>query len=223
MIWFSRNQAIHKGVFSEVLKLVANIKHVSLEHFAAWSLKLYPAKENWSKPPQDFCKVNFDAAIRENFSIQAAICRNSKGMIIKILTQVRPPCSPVYGEALVVKLAGVLASSLQLEKFILGGDSSIVVLTLQNPTLRLDWHLEHIINETLSSFLVSFLWEARKINRSANFCAHYVAYRAAATVLPGCIPSLSSPPSSILICNGKIHPPFPSLVRVFLFCWLAGF
>ena len=93
-----------------------------------------------------------------------------------------------------------------MEKFILEGDSSIVVLALQNPALRLDWHFEHIINETSSSFLVSSLWEVRKINKSANFSAHYVAYRAAARVLPGCIPSLSSPPSSISICSGKDPP-----------------
>ena len=57
--------------------------------------------------------MNFDAAIKENLSTQAAVCRNSNGVIIKILTQVSPPCSPVYGEALAAKLAGVLASSLQ--------------------------------------------------------------------------------------------------------------
>ena len=61
--------------------------------------------------------------------------------------QVRPPCSLVYGEALVAHLAGVLASSLQLDKFILEGDSSIVVSALQNPSLSLDWHIEHIISD----------------------------------------------------------------------------
>jgi hypothetical protein len=78
MLWFSKNQAVHKGVFPEVLKLATNIKRVSLEHFAAWSLKLHPTKEIWSKPPQDYCKVNFDAAFRENFSTQVAITTKKK-------------------------------------------------------------------------------------------------------------------------------------------------
>jgi hypothetical protein len=99
----------------------------------------------------------------------------------------------VYGEAQVAKLASVLTSSLQLDKFILEGESSIVVLALQNPALRLDCHFEHIINETLSSFPVSSLWEARKINRSENFCAYYVAYSVATRVFSNCISSLSSP------------------------------
>jgi hypothetical protein len=90
MLWFSINQAVHKGAFPEVLKLATNIKRISLKHFATCSLKLHPTKENWSKLPQDSCKVNFDAIFRENFSTQAAVCRNSKGVIIKILTQVRP-------------------------------------------------------------------------------------------------------------------------------------
>jgi hypothetical protein len=172
LLWFSRNQAVHKWVLLDVLKLAANIKRVSLEHYEAWSSKLHPVKEIWSKPPPDLFKVNFDAAIQEDFSIQAAVCWNSNGLIIKILSQFRPLCSPVYGEALAAQLAGILATSLKLDMFILEGDSSIVVSALQNPSLIMDWHIEHVINDTISSFSASSLWEARKINRSANFCTH---------------------------------------------------
>ena len=153
---------------------------------------MQPVKEIWSKPPQCFCKINFDAAIREDFSTQVVVCRNSKGEIIKIITQVRPPCSPVYGEALATQLAGVLANSLQLNLFILEGDLAIVISSLNEPALSLDWHIELVIHDTLSNFQVSSLWEARKINRSANFYVHYTAYRAATRVILGCIPSLSS-------------------------------
>ena len=194
-------------VWPDVLNLAANIKKVSMEHYAAWSSIKKPVKEIWSKPPQEFFKVNFDVAIREDFSTQAAVCRNSNGLIIKMLYQVRPPCSPVYGEALAAQLAGALATSMKIDEFILEGDSSIVVSALQNPAHVLDWHIENVIIDTISSFSVSSLWEARKINRSANFCAHYMAYRTMARVLPGCIPSLVSPPSSIPICSGKDPPP----------------
>jgi hypothetical protein len=172
LIWFSRNQAIHKSVIPEVSKLATNIKHVSYEHFAAWSSKLQPVKEIWSKPPQDFCKINFDAAIREDFSTQAAVCRNSNGEIIKIITQVRPPCSPVYGEALATQLASVLANSLQLEQFILEGDSAIVISSLNEPALSLDWYFELVIYETLY--------------------VHYAVYRVVARVFLNYIPFLSS-------------------------------
>jgi hypothetical protein len=109
-----------------------------LEHYTAWSSKLHPVKEVWSKPSLGFCKVNFDTAIREGFSTQVAVCRNSKGEIIKAITQVSPPCSPVYGEALAAKLASVLVTYLQLDRFILEGDSDIVILSLNNPSLSID-------------------------------------------------------------------------------------
>ena len=193
LLWFSRNQAINKGVIPEVSKLAANIKRVSYEHFTTWSTKFQLVMEVSSKPPQGFCKINFDAAIRKEFSTQATVCRNSNGEIIKILTQVRPSNSPVYGEALAAQLAGLLANSLQLDQFILEGDSAIVILSLNNPALSLDWHIEHVMYETLSNFQVSSHWEARKIHKSANFCIHYAAYRVAEKVISGCIPSLSSP------------------------------
>jgi hypothetical protein len=201
IMWFSRNQAVHKSVIPKVTSLADKIRRVALEHYAAWSSILKPITEAWIKPPLGWCKVNFDAAIREDFSTQAAVCRNSNGVIIKTISQVSPPCSPVYGEAQAAKLAGVLADSLHLENFILEGDSALVVLALQNPALTTNWHIEHLINETLAT-LHSSKWEARKINRSANFCAHYVAYRAVARVIPSCIP-FSFPLSSIPICSGK--------------------
>ena len=174
-----------------------------MEHYAAWSSNKKPVKEIWSKPPHDFFKVNFDATIREDFSTQAAVYRNSNGLIIKMLYQVRPPYSLVYGEALVTQLASALATSLKLDKFILEGDSSIVVLALQNPTFVIDWHIENVINDTISNFSA----KARKIKRSTNFCTHYVIYRATTKVFPSCISSLVSPLNSIFICGKKDPPP----------------
>jgi hypothetical protein len=196
LLWYYRNQAVHKGVIPAVAFIAAHINRVALEHHIAWSSKLHHVKEAWSKLATGFCKVNFDTAIHGAFSIQAAVCRNSEGQIIKAITQVSPPCSPVYGEALAAKLAS----------FILEGDSHIVILPLNNHALSIDWHIDHVISDTIASFQVSSNWEVRKINRSANFCAHYATYRAAARVIPGCIPYFS-PPSSIQIYSGKDPPP----------------
>jgi hypothetical protein len=72
MMWFSRNQAMHKGVFLEALKLAENIRKVSSEHIAAWSQKQNTRKETWTKPSQDWCKISFKAIIKNFFSIQVA-------------------------------------------------------------------------------------------------------------------------------------------------------
>jgi ribonuclease HI len=77
--------------------------------------------------------VNFDTAIRDNFSAQAAVCRNSKGNIIKAISQINPPCDPNYGEALAAQLAASLAASMKLKNFIIEGDSQVVITALQNP------------------------------------------------------------------------------------------
>jgi hypothetical protein len=119
MIWFSRNQAIHKGILPNALKLAENIKRVTMEHFAAWSSKQKLDKKTWSEPPPDCYKINYDAVSSEDFLTQAAVCRNSKGKIIRMLTQFRPHCSSTYDAALAAHLAALLAYSMKLNNFIL--------------------------------------------------------------------------------------------------------
>jgi hypothetical protein len=58
IMWFSRNQVVHKGVIPKVSSLAANVKRVSLEHYAARPSKLHPIKEAWIKPPQGWCKLS---------------------------------------------------------------------------------------------------------------------------------------------------------------------
>ena len=50
-----------------------------------------------------------------------------------------------------------------------------------------DWHVESVIASTLSLLLASFCWEARKVNKSANFCVHHVTFWAATRVFSNCI------------------------------------
>jgi hypothetical protein len=50
MMWFSRNQAMHKGVIPEALKLAENIRRVYSEHIVAWSQKQNTKKDTWTKP-----------------------------------------------------------------------------------------------------------------------------------------------------------------------------
>jgi hypothetical protein len=122
------------------------------------------------------------------------VCKNNRGEIMQILTQIRPLCSQLNAEALAANLAAQLASTMQLKKFILEGESSTVIAALHNQVTSLDSMFNQVIKDTFLSFLDSSLWEAKKISRNENFCAHDVAYRAAARVPPGCIPSLFSPP-----------------------------
>ena len=154
----------------------------------------------------------FQTAIRDLFSVQAAVCRDSTGAIVKVLYQYSPPSEASYGEAQAALLVAFLAISLKLDNFSLEGNSSIVISSIQQPSIVLVWPLNSIISDIVSLIPASFLWNARKVNRSVNFYAHHVANWATARVISDCIPTFFfsfSPPSPSPFVMVKIHPISP--------------
>jgi hypothetical protein len=115
------------------------------------------------------------------------------------------PCTPAYGEAQGALLAASLASQMQLSQFVIEGDSQTVISALLFPAITHDWHIEHLITDTLA-LLSPTMWDAKKINRSANFCAHHVATWAAARVYSGCIPTFPPLSSPFSYCSGLAPP-----------------
>ena len=107
--------------------------------------------KKWIPPAPNWVKINFDTAIQDSFSAQAAICRNSDGQIIHMSSQISPPCSLNMWEALAAWLTISLACSLKLYQFILEGDSVVVIQALNHPFLDLDWRISPIILESLDS------------------------------------------------------------------------
>lgn len=129
-----RNKAYHDGLSFDALQMSRNINKVSLEHIMAWKhLSNTPVEEKWIPPPPSWFKNNFDTAIRDTYSVQATICRNHYGHIIKMNSHISPLCLPNMGEALAARLATSLASSFNIKSFILEGDSQIVILAFQQP------------------------------------------------------------------------------------------
>jgi hypothetical protein len=94
--------------------------------------------------------------------VQAAVCRDSKGKIIKAIAQTNPPCYCTFGEALAAWLAASLEAFLKLTKFSLEGDSKIVIDALKTPSITVDWHIETVIANALSLISSSSLLEAKK-------------------------------------------------------------
>ena len=185
MLWFSRNKAIHDGIIPDSLKLASSIKKAAYAHVAAWLSVPALEVQVWIPPKKGSFKINFDTTIRDHFSAQAAVCRDHYGSILKAVSQISSLSSPNYGKAHGALLAASLASSMNLKHFVLEGDSLTVILALTSPVLNQDWHIEKIIGDTLTLLPPSSMWEAKKINRSANFCAHHVAFWAVVRVLQG--------------------------------------
>jgi hypothetical protein len=137
LLWFYRNKAFHDGLTFDAALLVSKrtIK-VSSDHFNAWH-KISSPMESWL-PPHSCFKINFDIAIRDSVSVEAAVCQNHQGHTIKMISKISPPCLPNYGEALAAHLVVSLALSLNLGRFILEGDSQVVISALQHPHIPQD-------------------------------------------------------------------------------------
>jgi hypothetical protein len=88
--------------------------------------------------------------------VQAVVCRDSKGHIIKALSRISPPYNGNYGEALAAQLAVSLVVSLVLKTFSLNGDFLVIIATLKTPALFQEWHINSIIAATFASFPASF-------------------------------------------------------------------
>jgi hypothetical protein len=152
----------------------AHINKISLEHFLAWHPSTQAPMENWTPPPPNWVKINFDTAIRYSFLAQAVVCRDSQGWILHLSSHISSPCTPNVGEAHAALLAYSIASSFSFDKFILEDDSEVVVHALQNPNSIRDWRISSIILDCLDTIPTTPVWEVRKVKRSVNLCAHSV-------------------------------------------------
>jgi hypothetical protein len=83
--------------------------------------------EKWIPPTPNWVKINFDTTIRDSFSAQATVCKNSDGKILHLSSLISSPCSVNEGEALATQLAISLACSFNFDRFILEGDSAVVI------------------------------------------------------------------------------------------------
>jgi hypothetical protein len=155
ILWFYRNKAFHDGVSFNARSVSMHINKISLEHFQTWHSLSQVLEENWISPPLNWVKINFDTAIRNSFSAQAAVCRNSKGQIIHLLSQISPSCFPNVGEALATQLVISLASFCHIDRFILEGNSEVVVLALQNPNSIQDWRISSVILDSLDTIPIA--------------------------------------------------------------------
>jgi hypothetical protein len=116
LLWFAKNKAVQEGSIPNVSSLASSIRRTSLNHASVWLSSSPLVKEFWPPPSTGSYKINFDTAICELFSMQAAICRDSKGKIVKAISQTNPPCDPNFGEALAAWLAASLIAYLKLKK-----------------------------------------------------------------------------------------------------------
>jgi hypothetical protein len=124
---FYINKAFYDRASFDARFVMMHINKISLEHFQAWHSSSQTLEEKWTPPPPNLVEINFDTAIRDSFSAQAAVCLNDKGHIIHATSQISQSCTPNEGEAMAAQLAISLANSLHMDCFIIEGDYELVV------------------------------------------------------------------------------------------------
>ena len=69
------------------------------------SRKVPAPDESWSSPPNDWVKINMDAAVGHNCIITTCVVWDNTSAILDWRYKVEPRCDPVTVEALAVDLA----------------------------------------------------------------------------------------------------------------------
>jgi hypothetical protein len=92
-----------------------------------------------------------------------------------MVSRISLSCHSNYGETLAVRLVISLVFSLNIDRFILKCNSQVVILALQHLIISQDWHIDYVIFDTLNSITSYSIWKVRNVNKSANFCTHFMA------------------------------------------------
>lgn len=99
VIWFSRNQLLHHGKQDDIATLIKQIHRLYVDYSQVWIPSDPPQPLAWIPPLGNVLEVNFDAAIRHDYSMLAAVYGNSSGLLLFVWTKRIPPSTSVVGEA----------------------------------------------------------------------------------------------------------------------------
>jgi hypothetical protein len=88
LLWFYRNKSHHEGIAIDIYHISKYINLTALEHYNNWHPSLSTVIEinKWIPPKPPWITINFDTAIRDSFSMQAVVCRNSQGCILHMVS-----------------------------------------------------------------------------------------------------------------------------------------
>lgn len=102
MTWFSHNRVVFDKVEINPKELLISIEKLSLEHLNSCYNHFRPVeappKPIWTPPHLGWVKINFDAAIRNSFSVLATIVRDPAGNFLFAWTSLEGPLKPIVAE-----------------------------------------------------------------------------------------------------------------------------
>lgn len=181
-VWHARRKALHENNFQGPLST-----HVFINRFITDLGESTPVQNmgrqsrgtlpSWIPPPQNYVKVNVDAAISKNsgFSIVAAVARDETGTFIGTSTVVSyGVMDPETMEVMACREGLALASDLHIRKVRVASDCSNVIRSIGGAAMAPYGHIIQEIKAQASSFQkMEFVHERRE----ANYDAHNLARR----------------------------------------------
>lgn len=147
----------------------------------------------WCPPPENFIKINVDAAILLGKSAAAAIARDHNGNIVAVSTAIYNQTFPQVAEAYGFLLAVELGHKLHLQSISVEGDCQTVVKVLNGEAGHTPWRILGTIEcitflaDQFSSISYNF------VKRRANSAAHNLASYAVKHNVQNCWTSAQIP------------------------------
>ncbi|XP_042964528.1 uncharacterized protein LOC122298726 [Carya illinoinensis] len=173
-IWRLRNDTVHNQKVWSIQQISSQLNLSYEENLQAWKdITNSKLGKKWQNPPTNHICISFDAAVRNSFSMAAAVSRNSQGEVIEVWTENNPTTTPVIAEALAAKLAFKMAEFINTSHASLVGDSQQVISSISK--LELIWQISMILDDIANSLKLHPSWHFNKIDRSQNRFAHSIA------------------------------------------------
>ena len=142
-IWCSRNKKFFENEPVSPNILASQISTRYLTHLFAWSLEeeKNSSCSRWSPPLQEWIKVNFDVAVKENASFASIVARSQDGNIIQAWKEKFPPSSPLWAEANAALLTIKSCAELNFNNVIFEGDALMVIDAINSKSCDELWEI----------------------------------------------------------------------------------
>ncbi|GLT57767.1 hypothetical protein SLA2020_307160 [Shorea laevis] len=105
------------------------------------------AKTLLSTNQNTFTPINFDVAVKSDFSVAAMVLSDSTGKIIHAATKRLSTTDSAIGEAQAALLACKTTTSLGIYSLLLEGDAINIILAIQQPSIFKFWNFASIISD----------------------------------------------------------------------------
>lgn len=183
-IWFRRNIYVFDGIFLPPSSLVKCAKEAIAEfreaHDSRFLFSIHnpiPLLTQWSKPPQGFIKLNWDAALNrdQKWIGVGIVSRDSNGKVIAHkCSYYRYISDPLVAEAFGAKLCAEFGMFIGFRSVILEGDAVGVVNAL-NRVDNYEGIVSNLIGETCLMLKNFDRWSVKHVGREGNKVAHSLA------------------------------------------------